>query len=253
MHTQTCKIRSDAQSAVIFIHGFMGSPDQFAELSDAVYNIGCTYVSVLLLGHGASVREFAKFGARDWQRHLQTEIDKIKNDYQKIFIVGHSMGGLLGLNASLIRENKISGVMLISTPLKVYLLNGKSFLAKLRLLFFPKSNEIKAMYLKSNSIAKSKLFFYPLAIKPVMEFYKLMKQTKKNLSEVFVPVYMFHSKNDETTSYKSAALLYKGLCNTKRAAFSLDKSWHAFYDVAEREFIRSKLIKFIQQIGLCSE
>ena len=248
MHTRAYKKNSNTDCAVIFIHGFMGSPNQFDDLTDTAYDIGCTCISVLLPGHGVRANEFVKFGVSDWQNHLQSEIDKIGHGYKKIFLVGHSMGGLLALNASLIKENNISGVVLISTPLKVYWFNRN----KLRLLLFPKDNEIKSMYLKSNSIDISGPFFYPSAIKPVIEVYKLMRQTKKHLPEVFVPVYMFHSKGDEATAYKSADLLYKGLCNTQRTAFSLDKSWHAFYDGDEREIMRNKLVEFIQANGACS-
>ena len=245
VHIPTYKKYNNADCAVIFIHGFMGSPNQFTDLAEAVYNIGCTYMSVLLPGHGGGTDEFVRFGTLDWQRHVQSEIDKIKHDYKKIFLVGHSMGGLLALNASLVKDNNISGVVLISTPLKTYLLNPKSLLRKLRLLLLPKNNEIKSAYIKSNSVAAKKFWHFPLAVKPVMNFYRLVRQTNKRLPEVVVPVCMFHSRNDETTSYKSAGILYERLCSAPKTAFSLDKSWHAFYVEDEREIIKNKLIEFI--------
>ena len=63
---------------------------------------------------------------------------------------------------------------------------------------------------------------------------------------VSVPVYMFHSRNDETTSYKSAKLFYDGLCNTERYAFPLSKSRHAYYCEDERDIITKKLIDVIK-------
>ena len=247
MHIPTYQKYHDSDCAVMFIHGFMGSPDQFADLADAVYEIGCTYTSVLLPGHGGGVDEFVKFGVGDWKRHIQSEIDKVKQDHKKIVLVGHSMGGLLALNASLAEENKIAAVVLLSTPLQVRLLHPRSLWLKLRLLLFPREHEIKSAYIKSNSLRASRFFVYPFAIKPVIQFYKLVRQTKKRLPEVFVPVYMFHSRQDETTSYQSAALLYEGLCNTKRTGFSLDKSWHAFYCGEERKMIKDQLLALIQQ------
>ena len=247
MHIPIYQTSDDTDWAVIFIHGFMGTPNQFTDLADAVHGIGCTYRSVLLPGHGGGIGDFIKPGLHDWQAHVQKEIDEIKHDYKKIFLIGHSMGGLLALNASLIKENKISGVVLLSTPLKVYLLNPKRLLLKLRLLRLPKDDQIKAAYIESNSITASRSFFYSFAIKPAFHFYRLVQQTKKRLPEVFVPVCMFHSKNDETTSYQSAALLYDGLRNTQRTAFSLEKSWHVFYEEAEREMIKDKVIRFMQQ------
>ena len=247
MHSPICKNRSDTDVAVIFIHGFMGSPNQFADLADAVYDAGFAYSAILLPGHGGGIREFVKFGADDWQAHLQSEIEKIRRDYNKIILVGHSMGGLLALNACLIKENNISGVVLIATPLKVYLVSPKSVSLKLHLLRLPKTDKVKSAYMKSTSVKTPKPFIYPPAIKTIREFYKLMRQTKKRLAEVSVPVCMFHSRRDETTSYRSSALLRERLCNTQSTAFSLDKSWHAFYDGDDWAMVKSKLIEFIRR------
>ena len=245
-HVPTFRENDNADTAIIFVHGLMGSPTQFDDLAQAVYDIGCTFSCTLLLGHGRGIAEFAKFGAANWQNHLQQEIDKIKNRYDRIFLVGHSMGGLLSLHASLKKENKISGVFLLATPLKVYLFSPTALLRKVRLLTYPKSNPVKAAYMKSNSIELSKHLIFLRAIKTMREFYKLMKQVKKRLPDVAVPVYIFHSKADETASYKSAEMFYEGLCNTQRFSFSLDKSWHTFYYKDEREIIKRKLIETIK-------
>jgi carboxylesterase len=245
MHCPTFQKCNDANSVVIFIHGLFGSPNQFVDLAEAVYNLGCAYKCVLLPGHGKDMSEFSKFGGADWQRHLQNEIDTVKHDYKKIFLVGHSMGGLLALNAGMLKENNISGIFLIATPLKVHTISPKAIFRKLQLLRLPKDNEIKSAYMSSNSVKMSKRSLYLPATKTFREFFKLMKQTKKRLSDVLVPVYMIHSKNDETTSYMSAALLYKGLCSTQREAFSLEKSWHAFYVKDEQEIIKEKLSSFM--------
>ena len=249
MHTPTYQKSSDTDWAVLFIHGFMGSPKQFTDLAEAVYESGCTYRALLLPGHGGGMRNFLKFGLRDWQACVQDEIDKLKREHKKIFLVGHSMGGLLALQASLLRENNIAGLVLIATPLKVYLLNPKRLLQRLGIIRLPKSSKMKSIYVDSNSITVPISLLYSFAIRPAIHFYRLLRQTKKRLPDIFVPVCMFHSKNDETTSYKSAALLYEGLCNTERRSFSLDKSWHVFFEDDERAFIRVNMLAFIQEIG----
>ena len=245
LHTPACQEHPDAKTMVVFIHGFMGSPNQFIDLAAAAYENSCSYVSVLLPGHGVHAKEFMKSAASDWERHVQNEIESIKDRYEKIFLVGHSMGGLIALNVSLDKENKIAGIFMISTPLKLRWFHYQSLFAKLRLLTYPRSNEVKSAYLKSNSIAGCSLIYYPLFVKPFMSFYQLVRKTKNCLAEVFVPVYIVHSKNDETTSYKSAKLLYDGLCNAQRTAVTLDKSWHAFFTEQERRIISETLNNLI--------
>ena len=230
---------------MVFIHGFMGSPNQFADLAEAVQSLGGGTVSLLLPGHGAGMEELAKARACHWQNHVQKEIENIRAACKKIFLVGHSMGALLALNASLVKENRISGLVLIAAPLKVHLFHPRSLFRKLRLILFRKQHKVKAAYIQSNSLQTSGILSCLLAIRPMLEVYRLAKKTRKGLGEVSVPVYMFHSKKDETSAYKSAALLYAGLKNTERRLFPLEKSWHAFYDAEERKTIKKELLAFI--------
>jgi len=246
MHTPLIQEHNDSQKIVIFIHGFMGSPIQFEDFAYVVYDAGYSYSSVLLPGHGARVNDFIKTDADNWEYHLQSEIDKVKEKYDKIYLVGHSMGGLLAINASLIKENKIAGVVMLSTPLKTNAFNFKFFFPKLKLLLYPKDNEIRSVYFKSNSTGTSNVFLFLLFAKPFFSLHKLIRKTKRNLSQVFVPIRMIHSVNDEMTSYKSAKLLCDGLNNTQRDSFTLYESWHVYFFDDEKAFIKEKLLDFIK-------
>jgi len=246
MHTPVLQELSTSRKIVIFIHGFMGSPNQFESLIKTVHDVGCSYCSILLPGHGFSMNEFAQSSVRKWEQHVQSEIDKIKDNYDEIYLFGHSMGGLLALNASLNKDNKIIGVFILQTPLKINSTNFKFFVPKLKLLFYPKSNEIKAAYTRSNSIDMSNILLYPLILKPTINFFELLHKTKINLKDVFVPVYMIYSTKDETTSYKSLELMEKGLCNTERNSFTINNSWHAYFPDDDLSIISEKLSKFIK-------
>ena len=245
-HSPVYREYDGAEKTAVFIHGFMSGPGHFSELAEAVYESGCSCLSVLLPGHGGTFRQFVKSNAGEWERHVQNEIGKIRDKYKEMYLVGHSMGGLLALNASLLEENKISGVFLISTPLKINLLSPKAFLFRVRLVRLSKDHEIKSAYIKSSGVSAYSPFSLPLIVKPVINFYRVVRKTRKNLPKVSVPVYMFHSRNDETTSYKSAKLFYDGLCNTERYTFPLSESRHSYYCEDEREIIMKKLIDVIK-------
>jgi len=245
MHNPVLHELDGSSTIVMFIHGFMGSPNQFESLIETVHNAGCSYCSILLPGHGFRMNEFSKSNSHDWERHVQTEIDKIKDKYEKIYLFGHSMGGLLALNASLNNENKIAGVFILQTPLKINTTNFKFLIPKLKLLFYPRSNAIKAVYIRSKSIDMSNLLLYPLIVKPILNFYKLLCKTNKNLKNVVVPVHMIYSTTDETTSYKSLRLMYEGLCNTKRDCFTIHNSWHAYFSHEDWRLISKELSRFV--------
>ncbi|MCL2426262.1 MAG: alpha/beta fold hydrolase [Oscillospiraceae bacterium] len=246
MHNPVLQELDGSKKIVIFIHGFMGSPIQFENLIETVHNADCSYCSILLPGHGSHMNEFAKSNMHKWEQHVQSEIDKIKNNYDEIYLFGHSMGGLLALNASLNKNNKIAGVFILQTPLKINTTNFKFLVPKLKLLFYPKNNVIKAVYTKSKGVDMSNIFLYPLMLKPTFSFYRLLNKTKKNLKDVFVPVYMIYSTKDETTSYKSLDLMCKSLYNTEKDSSTIYNSWHAYFPDDDWNIIAEKLSKFVK-------
>jgi esterase/lipase len=151
------------------------------------------------------------------------------------------MGGLLALNACI--QNQIAGVFLISTPMKVTFFSLRTLASRLKFLFYPKKHIVKSTYLRSNSISNINLFSCIYFLKPLREFYRLVEKTKNNLKYINVPVYMIHSLNDETTSFKSAEILLGFLPNAQALEISL--SWHAYFEESERIVIREKLLEFI--------
>lgn len=245
MHKPALHELDGSRKIVIFIHGFMGSPIQFEDLIETVHEAGCSYCAILLPGHGFRMKEIAKVNAHDWEQHIQAEIDRVKDRYDEIYLFGHSMGGLLALNASLNKENKITGVFILQTPFKINTYNFKFLLPKLKLLFYSRDHVIKSVYIRSKSVDMSNILLYPLITVPIINFYKLLFKTKKKLKDVHVPVYTIYSHSDETTSFKSERLLKDGLCNTKCDGCTINKSWHAYFTEDEQKIISQKLSEFI--------
>jgi carboxylesterase len=247
-HDPAHRERDGAGTAVVFIHGFMGSPRQFEDLSDAAFEAGCSCHSILLPGHGhgATTKEFVRFNDGDWLHHARQEVAKIRNGYGRIILVGHSVGGLLALNISLEPENHVSDVVLISTPLKILVFTPKSIVCKLRLAAYPKDNDIKAAYIRGRGVDNGNALYYPLLVGSAASVYRLIGATKKRLADVTARVCMFHSVKDETAAYESMGMLSDGLCNAQTSAHRLEKSWHAYYDPTERGMIKEKLVEIIR-------
>ena len=159
------------------------------------------------------------------------------------------MGGLLALNASIDFSDCICGVFAIAPPLKMNL-SVKSLAAKFRLLTYRKKHEIKCAYTEANSIGKAFFLYCALWLKPFLQLKKLMKATRKKLPYVSVPVTLIHSKNDETVSFKSAAIFAEGLAPLPAKTITLNDSMHAYYTKAERQCIAEELCWFIENTAV---
>ena len=248
-HTPFEKTYPNTDTIVVFAHGFIGSPNQFEEMAELAYEHKCSVLSLLLPGHGGQAKDFKKFGLDDWEQHLENELRRVSASYEHIILVGHSIGGLLCLNASLDEKHKIKGLLLLSSPLKLrYSL--KPLLIGMRLHLFPKrkKNELLDTYRKSSSITGASIFHYLFWRKQVTDIYRLMAKTKANLPAITVPTTVIYSKKDETVSQKSARLFRDGLTNADVNIITLHESHHAFYPAEERAVIHQELLRLIFSI-----
>ena len=242
MHIPERRLYENSEKIAFFIHGFMGSPDQFKELMDIFVKNGFSVVSTLLPGHGNSETDFLKVTLDDWETHIKNEILLLQN-YGKIYLIGHSIGGLLALNLSM--EIDVAGVIAISTPLKIYLFNLKAYWRRIKFMCLKKDSEIKKVYKDAMSIRKPNFYKIPLLLKVMFQPHKLMRKTAKNLKQISVPTLMFHSKNDETVVLKSSKLFKEGLTNSCHQNIVLNDSFHAYYTKDEWKLVVNSILKYI--------
>ncbi|NLC40187.1 MAG: alpha/beta fold hydrolase [Clostridiaceae bacterium] len=220
----------------------MGSPTQFSDFMDLAYGKGFSVVSLLLPGHGKSGFSFARSTLGSWEKYLDNQLMRFSS-YKEIYLVGHSLGGLLAVNASL--EFDIEGVVLISSPLKINILQAEAASKKIRLLFSKVEQEIRQAYREAHSIGKPYFISMPFWFRVLCQPLKLMRKTKQNLPKVGVPTLVIHSEADETASFESSAMFDELLLNSEHEMILLKESWHAYFTKEEKEIIYTKISDFI--------
>lgn len=220
---------------VIFIHGFMGSPRQFDRLLEAVHSEGYSAASLLLPGHGGSSKDFVSSTFIHWQSHVNHEVERFIRDYKNIWLVGHSMGGLLAINAAIRYSSHIRGLFTIATPFKLVTFSIRATKVLMNLLFSRKSSPMKTAYFAGCGVNPSSSLFWH-ALRPVGELKKLTNFTKDNLPNVRAPVTAVFSASDELTSIGSLDVLMTGLTGTVFDQVLLSDSLHVYYP--EHEFAR---------------
>lgn len=98
----------------LLIHGYSGSPFEMEGLGNAVREAGFAAHLITLPGHGEGYADFARYGFPDWLDHVESEYRLLVRHYQRVALVGFSMGGTLALN--LAARCPVAGVAVFSTP-----------------------------------------------------------------------------------------------------------------------------------------
>jgi len=112
---------NDKKTAVLFIHGFLCSARFFDQIKAELADTEADLVSISLAGHDASYEDFRSNCWRDWQESADLKLRELSDTYDRVLLVGHSMGGLIALRAAVAMPEKVIGVVGIGFPIKISL------------------------------------------------------------------------------------------------------------------------------------
>lgn len=190
-------------TALLFIHGFLGSPDHFIPFYDLCPD-GVAIRNILLAGHGGTTKEFGRASMREWKKQVSGEVDKLAARYNKIIIAGHSMGTLFAMEESL-REGKVKALFLLQSPLRIAV-KPTAAINSIKSIFgrIDETDEVGKAYDQSHSVELTlKVWQYIPWIPRYLELFKESKKGRETIKKVTVPCRIFQSRKDELVPIKS--------------------------------------------------
>jgi carboxylesterase len=102
--------------AALLIHGFGGTPAEMRPLGVLLKHAGWTVHAPLLPGFGAEIETLAQRDFREWIDTTRASYDALTQEYEKVLLVGNSMGAALALVAA--EKNRPAGMVLIAPFLR---------------------------------------------------------------------------------------------------------------------------------------
>lgn len=107
---------SDKKSphAVLLLHGFTASPEQFVGLFPSLKQMELPYSAPAIIGFGLdSTQLLEKIRYEDWFRFALEQFDALQMCAENISVIGHSMGGIL---AAFIAQHRKVKHLILSAP-----------------------------------------------------------------------------------------------------------------------------------------
>lgn len=89
-----------ARTAVLMVHGILGTPAHFAPLYPQIPADWSVY-SILLEGHGGKVEDFAAASMAAWQAQVRGWVEKLRRKYARVVFAAHSIDALCGAHGCL--------------------------------------------------------------------------------------------------------------------------------------------------------
>ena len=119
MHQEFRRVVPAADTAVLFIHGIVGTPRHFDDLIPLLPDTVSVH-NLLLAGHGGSARDFARASMTAWEQQVEAAIAALAKTHPHIYLVAHSMGALLSIEAAL-HHKEVEKLFLLAVPLRIAL------------------------------------------------------------------------------------------------------------------------------------
>ncbi len=242
-HTEYVKIFENSENAVLMVHGILGTPRHFDAILPLIPD-GWSIYNILLDGHGGTASDFSKTSMKKWRSQVKNTLEALCRTHKNVYIIAHSMGTLLSIEAALSHKDKIKAMVLLACPLKagVKLRMVKNSLG----IIFDKIDDADAYELATKNATSVKtdkrLWIYVGYIPRFIELLSYIRVIRKTILSVDIPCYVFQSGNDELVSTKSLKYIK---ANDKLTVSVLENSGHFYYESEEFKTIANTLKKIL--------
>lgn len=232
--------------AVLLIHGFTGSPHNMKYLAKRIYRETNFTVHVPRLpGHGTNSKDFRQSNARDWLRKVYDSYINLKNKYTTVYVGGLSMGGLLAI---LTTARFYTEKLFLIAP-ALYAHNKLLPLTNILKYVVPvMKDNLAPNPQKFESQDELKLFnnyWKNHYTEQVAELHKLMRLSRKKLTEINAKTLILTSRNDEQVPMKAAYTINKKISTENKKLVIFEDSPHVINNGPEKEACAEYIINFL--------
>jgi carboxylesterase len=225
----------------LLIHGGTGSPSEMRGMGEYLARKGLTVIGVRLAGHGTSPEDLATKDWKDFIASAEEGLDQIRSLCDKVFVAGLSFGGLITLY--LAAHYPFQGAIVMSAPAyihdwRLHLLPVLKYLVK-----WVRMGEESDL---TDPEAHRRFFSYRRV--PTVfgvQFDKLLRETKKSLPRVDLPLLLMQGTHDRTIPEESAQYFFDHVGSVDKEIVWFPNSGHAITIDRERELVWKKAYEFI--------
>lgn len=203
----------------LIIHGYTGGPYEVDPLVQYLKeNTDWNIVVPTLPGHGKQLK-LENASHENWLQTAETYLLHLKKQYQTVYIIGFSMGGMIA--AYLAAKYGVKKLVLLAPAGKFISLKQMTMdIGEVLLDRFKGKLEENLLYVRY----REKVGAVPL--KANLEFIKLVMHTRRYLEEIEIPVLIAQGQKDSMVPAKTIYYLDKKIASKQKEVVLFDRSRH---------------------------
>lgn len=234
-----------SSKAILLIHGWTAVPYELKRLGMFLNEKGYTVYAPLLSGHGTSPVNLKDMKWEVWKKDSEKAYEKLKENHEKIFVIGTSIGANLGVILSECKD--ICGLVLMAMPYRFRLEKIVFLSMKFFGLFFSYGKKIYPPSFGDMENATRKLAYQRYPLRSVLEVLRLVKFCRKILPEIKKPCLLMQSTSDHLVEKNNLECLYEKIGSQKKEKKYIKEAYHTFISDIKNEHVFEDIAKFIEE------
>lgn len=238
----------DCKAAIIIVHGLGEHSGRYGNVVNYLVPLGYAIYGFDLPGHGKSEgdREFVR-GFEDYTETLMMYRDKVKawHPGKPIFLVGHSMGGLITTYYLLDHSSDFSGAV-ISAPAITVPENITKVTIMVSKVLSKIAPKLGMMQLDANDISRDTqvvqdylddplVFNGKTPVRLMTEMLKGMLRINEEVEKITVPFIAVQGSEDKLANPEGAKMLYERAGSKDKTLKIYDGLYHEVFNEPERD------------------
>lgn len=229
---------------VLLCHGFTGSPQSLRPWAEHLAEAGFGVRLPRLPGHGTDWHDMQLTTWDDWYAEVDRAFHELQTGYDRVFVMGLSMGGTLTLRLAERHGAEVAGIVLVNASVKP----DKAMMRLVPVL----KHLVPSVAGIGNAINKqgvSELAYDRVPLKALDSFAKGWRTVQADLPKVTQPTLLFRSVSDPVVHPSNSAMILSRVSSTDVAEQVLEKSSHVATLDHDAEQIYAGSVEFVRRVA----
>jgi len=237
--------------AVLCLHGLTSTPYEMQPLATALARRGLHVLVPRLLGHGTRPECLSHTRWSDWLGSARLAFDRLAARHDRVFVVGLSMGALLGIVLAHERGACCPGLVLMGTPLHLGARTQLAFHVVRALPLaeaLPDYEKTDGPDVSDPAVAAAMPSYDRIPMAAAASLIDGQREAVSRLPRLRTPTLVLHGRHDHVAPVSNARRLYESLRMPRRRLVIYPRSWHILPLDVESESVVRDVVDFIDTL-----
>jgi carboxylesterase len=241
---------------VLALHGFGATPQEVELVIGIARELGLAGLAPLLPGHGTSVLDLARTRFSHWLMAAERALFQLAAEHDQVIVIGSSMGSLIALDLAVDFPDRVVGVGVLGSPIRLPWPYPSLALAAIDWLGIPDFTLPKsAPDILDPEGRRTQVTYSEQPAHAGNEVRRAGRRVEGRLGVVSCPAFVAHGRHDRVCPVNNARVVHArlGTPASEKELLILERSHHIITRDVERGILHTRLRAFIERLAARAE